>query len=542
MEKFDFLVIGGGIAGLTYALKVAQYGTVAVLCKRGPMDSSTAYAQGGIAVVEDPNDSFDLHIGDTLKAGAGICRRDVVEVVVHEAPERIKELVSRGINFDHLKGVFDLHREGGHSRRRIVHTADSTGLEVQRGLLAAAALEQNIKLFCNAFAVDLITSHKTGIEKSSSNRVLGAFVLLEDGRIETFLAKKTLVATGGAGKIYRYTTNPDVATGDGIAMCFRAGVPVANMEFFQFHPTCLYHPVEKSFLITEAMRGEGAKLLRLNGERFMPSYHELAELAPRDVVAQAIDNEMKKHGEEHVLLDITHRGHDFIVEHFPMIYEKCLNLGIDITKEPVPVVPAAHYCCGGAISDIQGRTNIKDLYVAGETAYTGLHGANRLASNSLLEGLVFGHRAAEESVTTMGPVPDLSPAPAWNIGSARDSDEDVVIVQTWGEIRRFMWNYVGIVRTNKRLERALRRSNLLQREIEEYYWNFIPATDLLELRNLSLISSLVINSAIMRKESRGLHYNLDYPQTSDLFEKETIIAPEPYFHFNVTVHARSNGR
>ncbi len=515
MKKYDFLVIGGGVAGLTYALKVAEYGSVAVLFKKGLTESSTAWAQGGVAAVSSKDDNYDLHIQDTLIAGAGLCHKDIVELVVNEGPDRVDELIQMGVSFDKEDGDYHLHKEGGHSRRRIYHFADHTGYEIQKILLMRAREHPKIEFLENTFAIDLITTQKLGL--SESNQVLGAYVLFNNQEIQPVLADKILMATGGAGKIYLYTSNPDVATGDGIAMCYRAGVPVSNMEFFQFHPTCLYHPKAKNFLITEAMRGEGAKLTRINGEEFMKDHHELAELAPRDIVARAIDFEMKKHGEDYVLLDITHRESKFLKEHFPKIYETCLRYGIDLTKEPIPVVPAAHYCCGGVKCDEFGFTGIENLYVAGEVACTGLHGANRLASNSLLEGMVFGERAAKRSLESFNKDREFSEfkIPEWDIGTATDSDEQVVITQTWDEIRRFMWNYVGIVRTNKRLNRALSRVQFLQNEIDEYYWNFIVTTDLLELRNLCLVSELTIKSAMQRKESRGLHYTLDYPEVGD---------------------------
>lgn len=511
MERYDFLVIGGGIAGLSYALKVAEHGSVAVLFKKDTGTSSTLWAQGGIAAVNQPDDTFELHVDDTLVCGAGLCKKEIVELVVHEGPERVKELVNLGTAFDREgDGDFHLHREGGHSRRRIFHAGDATGSAIQKALLKAVASHKNIKLVAHSNAIDLVTTHKLGIKRSEQNKVLGAYVLFDNSRIEAVLADKVLVATGGAGKIYLYTSNPDVATGDGIAMCYRAGARVANMEFFQFHPTCLFHPQAKSFLITEAMRGEGATLTRITGEPFMQRYHPQGELAPRDVVARAIDYEMKTHGDEYVLLDISHRNADFIKGHFPTIYEKCLSHGFDITSGPVPVVPAAHYLCGGVMSDEHGRTDIVDLYVAGECACTGLHGANRLASNSLLEGVVFGHRAALHSIENRGRhAVEATPAP-WDPGNAVDSDEQVVITQNWDEIRRTMWNYVGIVRTTKRLERALHRIELMRREIQEYYRQSIVTSDLLELRNLSLVAELVIRSALARKESRGLHYTLDH--------------------------------
>jgi L-aspartate oxidase len=527
MKHFDFLVIGGGIAGLTYAIEVAKHGTVGILFKKEPTDSSTSWAQGGVAAVIDPADSFELHTRDTLVAGADLCDRSIVDSVVREGPERIKDLVERGTIFDQ-----DLHREGGHSLRRILHSGDATGAEILRALLARARTETNIQFFTNSCAIDLITTYKLGISLNYPNKVLGAYALLKSGEIVAIQAEKVMVATGGAGKVYLYTTNPDVATGDGIGMCFRAGVSVANLEFYQFHPTCLYHPKEKNFLITEAMRGEGAKLVRKDGTPFMQNYHELRELAPRDIVARAIDSEMKSSGDEFVLLDITHRGKDFLQQHFPTIFSKCVSLGLDISTDPIPVVPAVHYLCGGVQTNEFGGTTIENLYVAGETAFTGLHGANRLASNSLLEGLVFGHRAAEHSIKTYNKEKSIGTViPPWDAGSAKDSDEYVVITQTWGEIRRLMWNYVGIVRSTKRLERALSRSNLIESEIIDYYWNFKLTTDLIELRNLSLVANLVIHSAMMRKESRGLHYIVDYPEKDNRYLKDTIISPENYYHY-----------
>lgn len=513
MKQVDFLVIGGGIAGLTYALRVADYGRVAILFKKDTGTSSTLWAQGGIAAVAQPDDSIDLHLQDTLSCGAGLCNAEVVRLVVSEGPERVRELISRGAHFDTDEaGAFHLHQEGGHSRRRIFHAGDATGFEIQRTLLGAVQKHPNIELIRFASAIDLITTHRVGLSTGSANKVLGAYVFQDGASIEPILADKVLVATGGAGKIYLYTSNPDVATGDGIAMCYRAGCRVANMEFIQFHPTCLFHPQAKSFLITEAMRGEGARLLRVNGDRFMARYDSRLELAPRDVVARAIDAEMKMHGDEHVLLDISHRDADFIKSHFPTIYERCMTFGFDITKGPIPVVPAAHYMCGGVVSDVNGATDIVDLYVAGECASTGLHGANRLASNSLLEGVVFGHRAAMHSLNHLKKYHvEASPRP-WDPGDAVDSDEQVVITQNWDEIRRTMWNYVGIVRTTKRLERALHRMDLIKSEIQEYYTQCVVTSDLLELRNLHLVSELVIRCALARKESRGLHYTLDFKE------------------------------
>lgn len=512
---FDFLVIGGGIAGMTYALEVARHGSVAILFKKSHTESSTAWAQGGIAAVQDKDDSFDSHISDTIKAGAGLVNPEIARIVITEGPQRVQELIERGADFDKQENgkYYSLHKEGGHSCRRILHNSDATGWEIQKTLLEAADKEKNIQFFAEHSAIDLITTKKLNPE-TKENYILGVYVLTPDNSIKVFTAKKIMLATGGAGKVYLYTSNPDVATGDGIAMCYRAGLSVANMEFFQFHPTCLFHSKAKSFLITEAIRGEGGKLTRINAEPFMQKYHAMQELAPRDIVARAIDNEMKTHGEDYVLLDISHRGAEFVKKHFPTIYEKCLTFGIDISKEAIPVVPAAHYCCGGVVTDVNGATEIKNLYIAGETSCTGLHGANRLASNSLLEGLVFAFRAAKDSINNFELKPDIYPSiPEWDSGKATDSDEEVVITQNWDEIRRFMWNYVGIVRTNKRLQRALERSNLIDREINKYYWDFKLTPDLLELRNLSLVANLVIRSAIEREESRGLHYSLDYPKT-----------------------------
>ena len=524
MKEFDYLIIGGGIAGLTFALEVAGSGRVAVLFKKSLSQSSTAWAQGGVAAVTTQNDREVLHVEDTLKAGAGLCDRKIVEMVVNEGPQRVEELIARGVQFDMADSEnYHLHKEGGHSRRRIFHAADQTGYEIQHSLLARAREHSNIEFFEDANAIDLITSAKIG--QSGDNRVLGAYVLTEDKVVRVFSAPVVLMATGGAGKVYLYTSNPDVASGDGIAMCYRAGVPIGNMEFFQFHPTCLYDPRAKTFLITEAMRGEGARLLRRNGNSFMKEYHPDEELAPRDIVARAIDHEMKLHGDDFVHLDISHRESDFIKKHFPTIYERCMSYGYDITKEPIPVVPAAHYCCGGVVSDAHGATSIPGLYVAGECAHTGLHGANRLASNSLLEGMVFAYRAARHALDS-GFKAERHRVPEWDPGSAVDSDEQVVITQNWDEIRRCMWNYVGIVRSTKRLERALRRIEVIKQEIHDYYWNFTVTSDLLELRNLCLVAELVIRSAASRKESRGLHYTLDYPELSKQ-ALDTVLYPDP---------------
>jgi len=526
LERFDFLVIGGGIAGLSFALKVADKGTVAVLFKREAQISSTSWAQGGIAAVAEADDNIELHIEDTLKTGGGLSDPNIVELVVSEGPARVQELVDLGVEFDREEdSSFHLHREGGHSRRRVFHSADATGYEIQRALLQAARKHKNISLFENVSAIDLITTRKLGIDFHKPNRALGAYILMGPKKIEAFVADKILMATGGAGKVYLYTSNPDIATGDGIAMCYRAGCRVANMEFFQFHPTCLYHPDAKSFLITEAMRGEGARLRRRDGDLFMHRYDDAQELAPRDIVARAIDHEMKISGHEHVLLDITHKSPEFIREHFPTIYKRCLEYGYDITTQSIPVVPAAHFCCGGVVTDEWGRTDIENLYAAGECAHTGLHGANRLASNSLLEGVVFGHRTANHALQNFNRSPRQEPIPEWDTRGAVESEEQVIISQNWDEIRRFMWNYVGIVRSDKRLERALRRSEIIEQEITDYYWNFHVTSDLLELRNLSLVSNLVIRCAMQRKESRGLHYTIDHPHKDDAFLKDTVIAP-----------------
>lgn len=522
-KQYDFLVVGGGIAGLTYALEVAEVGTVAVLFKSHRSDSSTSWAQGGIASVSSEGDSFESHIRDTLHAGDGLCDEAMVSLVIQQGPACVEKLIDRGALFDRTPDGYHLHQEGGHSQRRILHAADATGYEIQRALLEAANNHPNIELLQNRFAVDIITTHKLCVDRSEPNRALGVYVLEEDETIQPYMAKRILLATGGAGKVYLYTSNPDVATGDGIAMCYRAGVPVANMEFFQFHPTCLYHPEAKNFLITEAMRGEGAQITRLNGERFLKKYDERGELAPRDVVARAIDAEMKRYGEEHVLLDISHKGAEFVQEKFPTIYARCLEFGFDISREPVPVVPAAHYCCGGVITNEDGVTNIQNLYAAGEVACTGLHGANRLASNSLLEGLVLGTRAAKHSMVGIREAPTPESGPVWDTGRATDSDEQVVILQNWDEIRRMMWNYVGIVRSTKRLERALRRNQLIRTEIDKYYWDFFVTSDLLELRNLSIVADLVIRSALLRKESRGLHYMIDFPEKDESFKRHTLI-------------------
>jgi L-aspartate oxidase len=533
----DYLVIGSGLAGLSFALQAAKSGTVAIVTKKEVMETSTNYAQGGIASVFDLDDSFELHIKDTLESGDGLCNEEIVRMVVQDGPVRIKELISMGVKFSHQAGDkqnLDLGREGGHSRRRIVHTKDRTGQEVERILLERAEENENITIYEDHMAIDLITKStmiKRGIVTTETMETCwGAYVLdVRKERVITFLSMVTVLSTGGAGKVYIYTSNPDIASGDGVAMGYRAGVKVGNMEFVQFHPTCLYHPLAKSFLISEAVRGEGGVLIDKQGNRFMEKYHPLNDLAFRDVVARSIDLELKKSGDPCVYLDISHKPADFVRERFPHIYETCLNYQIDITKDPIPVVPAAHYMCGGLLTDDNGRTNIHNLYAIGEVACTGVHGANRLASNSLLEALVFAKRTAERSAQDLASNRHLTlpKAPLWDAGSAKDSEEMVIVSHNWDEIRRFMrfmWNYVGIVRTNKRLERAESRIETIQKEIKDYYWDFIVSRDLLELRNLALTAELIITCASLRKESRGLHYNLDYPsQDNRHWRRDTVI-------------------
>ncbi len=519
----DFLVLGSGIAGLTCALECARRGRVVLVTKDRLPESNSRYAQGGIASVWSPEDSFESHVADTLAAGDGLCHRDTVEAVVREGPDRVRDLIGLGTNFD-LRGdpddhEYDLGREGGHSQRRILHATDSTGREVIRALGEAVRASPNITIREGHLAVDLL------LERGERPACWGAYVLDRDTReVHRFIARATFLCTGGAGKVYLYTSNPDVATGDGVAMAYRAGAPVANMEFFQFHPTCLYHPEAKSFLVTEALRGEGAVLRRPDGEAFMPRYDQRAELAPRDIVARAIDNEMKVHGFECVYLDISHRDADFVRARFPTVYQTCRRFGIDMTRQPIPVVPAAHYACGGVVTDLQGATPLDRLYACGEVACTGLHGANRLASNSLLEALVFAHRAARHACARpredRRPWPDLRP---WDPGRATDSDESVVVTQNWDEIRRFMWNYVGIVRSDRRLARARTRIALLQEEIREYYRHVLLTSDLVELRNIATVAELIIVCASARKESRGLHYTIDHPRPDPAWAHDTVV-------------------
>ena len=523
--QHDVLVIGSGAAGLTLALTLPTHLRIAVLSKGNLANGSTYWAQGGVAAVLDDTDTVESHVTDTLDAGAGLCREDAVRFTVEHSREAIQWLIDQGVPFTRddetarEDGGFEFHltREGGHSHRRIIHAADATGAAIFNTLLEQARQRPNIELLEQRVAVDLITERKLGLD---GERCLGAYVLdRARGEVDTFSARFVILATGGAAKVYLYTSNPDGACGDGIAMAWRAGCRVGNLEFNQFHPTCLYHPQAKSFLVTEAVRGEGGLLKLPNGERFMQRFDERAELAPRDIVARAIDHEMKRLGIDCVYLDISHKPKDFIIEHFPTIYAKCLSVGIDITKQPIPVVPAAHYTCGGVMTNLKGQTDIPNLFAIGEVAYTGLHGANRMASNSLLECVVFAQAAAREIKAELAGASEPPELPVWDDSRVTDSDEEIVITHNWHELRMFMWDYVGIVRTDKRLERALHRVELLQQEIQDYYRNFRVSHNLLELRNLTMVAELIIRSAMARKESRGLHYNLDHPALLD--------APEP---------------
>ncbi len=523
--QVDFLVIGCGIAGLRYALDVAELGSVVVLAKHELEEAATRYAQGGIAAVWSAPDSFEAHIADTIEAGARLNDPAAVDLLVREGPAAVQSLMDLGVRFtrrsDHLG--YDLGKEGGHTQRRVLHAGDITGRALHQALMAAAHGHPSIRLLPYHLAIDLITDRKLG---GSTERVLGAYVLqMETGRVLTIDAAVTMLATGGAGKAYLYTSNPDVATGDGIAMAYRAGASIANMEFIQFHPTCLFDPRAKNFLISEALRGEGAVLRLPDGQRFMQRYDERQELAPRDVVARAIDAEIKRLGIDHVLLDVTHLDSDFIIERFPTIHATCRQWGYDMVRDPLPVVPAAHYVCGGIRTDVDGRTDLPGLFACGETTCTGVHGANRLASNSLLEAAVFSERAARVARGELGrgraaPRPAVPP---WDPGHARDPDELVVVSHNWDEIRRCMWNYVGIVRSDKRLRRAARRIAMLEDEIRQYYWDFKVTGDLIELRNIAVVAELVIRCAQHRRESRGLHFNLDCPETSEAWRRDTVI-------------------
>jgi len=528
-RESDFLVIGSGIAGLSFALRAAEHGSVTVVTKKGTAESATNYAQGGIAAVLAPEDSFEEHVRDTLVAGAGLCNEAAVRFVVEHGPEAVRGLMELGVRFDPSPDApgYDLGREGGHSRRRVLHAADFTGQEIERVLVARCERHPRIEILANRISVDLVTTEKLGLP--GEPRICGAYVMDEEsGRVERCRARVVLLATGGCGKTYLYTSNPDIASGDGIAMAYRAGATVANMEFIQFHPTCLYHPDARSFLISEAVRGEGALLRNRAGERFMPRYDERADLAPRDVVARSIDFELKRSGEDCVYLDCTALDPAFVRGRFPNIHERCLSFGFDMTKQPIPVVPAAHYGCGGVRTDLRGETDIQNLFAAGEVASTGLHGANRLASNSLLEGVVFARAAAQAACERLreGGAPRPPEFPAWNPGHAVDPTETVLVNANWDEIRRLMWNYVGIVRSNKRLDRARRRIENLQREIHDYYWNFVLTAPLVELRNLALVAELIVRSASARKESRGLHYTVDYPDTAGE-PRDTLLCAEP---------------
>lgn len=523
----DVLIIGSGAAGLSLALHLAKHAKVAVLSKSALTEGATMYAQGGISAVLDKFDSIDSHVADTLSAGAGLCNEDIVRFVVENGKKNIEWLINLGVEFtkspDSDTGYdYHLHKEGGHSHRRIIHASDSTGREIQTTLADQVRSHSNIELFEHHTAVDLLTGAKI---RHLNNRCLGAYVYNQQrDTVEVFRSKYVILASGGAGKVYLYTSNPDVSTGDGIAMAWRAGCRVGNMEFIQFHPTCLYHPDAKSFLISEALRGEGAVLRLANGERFMPRFDERAELAPRDIVARAIDHEMKRLGNDCVYLDISHKSSDFIAEHFPTIQQRCLEFGFDLAAEPIPVVPAAHYTCGGVMINKRGQTDIPGLYAIGEVSCSGLHGANRMASNSLLECVVYARAAYDDIREQLKEIDEPPVLPEWDESQVTDSDEEVVVSHNWDEIRRFMWDYVGIVRTTKRLQRAQHRIDLLRSEVHEYYGNFRLNQDLIELRNLICIAGLIVQSALMRKESRGLHYTLDHPNSDESKDaKDTLL-------------------
>lgn len=525
-HQFDVIIVGSGGAGLSLALSLPEHFNIAVLAKSTLTDASTYYAQGGVAAVLDETDSIQQHIDDTMIAGAQLCELDAVKQTVEGGRPSVDFLLNHGVQFT-LDEDEQLHltREGGHSQRRIIHAADATGKAISTTLVQRAQEKQNIHIFENFIAIDLITTHKLG-DKTATNRAVGLYALDEvNEKVHTFLAPFTALACGGAMKAYLYTSNPDIATGDGIAMAYRAGCRVANMEFNQFHPTCLYHPQARSFLITEAMRGEGAYLRLPNGERFMLRFDERAELAPRDIVARAIDFEIKRLGIRHVWLDITHKPADFVKEHFPTLYARLLELGIDITTDMIPVVPAAHYTCGGVVVDENSQTDLAGLYAIGETSYTGLHGANRMASNSLLECFVYGMSAAKDIQAKYNTNFDVPNVPDWDATQVSNPDEDVVILQNWDELRQTMWNYVGIVRTTKRLQRALHRIEMLKKEITEYYQDYYVSKNLIELRNLVMVSEMIVRCAMQRKESRGLHYTLDYPELSPELRKTVLTPP-----------------
>jgi len=530
-SAYDVLVVGSGIAGLSFALKVAQKGhSVAILTKKNKADSNTNWAQGGIAVVTAQTDDFDKHVRDTLVAGDGLCDEAVVREIVRDGPQRVRELVEWGVRFSRDEaGEYDLGREGGHGERRILHVKDTTGKAIEEALLKAVAREKRVDLFEHVFAIDIVTTAKVRSARSKEgNRVAGLYALdVKSGRVLTFSAPAVMLSSGGAGQVYLYTTNPDIATGDGIAMAYRAGVQVRNMEFIQFHPTTLYSTTGERFLISEAVRGEGAILRNFKGEAFMKGYHPMADLAPRDIVARAIDTEMKQSGTPHVWLDITHRPADFVRGHFPEIYRTCKRLGYDLTKEKVPVVPAAHYTCGGVATSLSAETSLPGLYASGEVASTGLHGANRLASNSLLEAVVMSHRGSEAvDLYLRSHIAVKSKLPAWVDLGGGDSDERVVLTHNWDELRRALWDYVGIMRTTKRLERARTRIATLSREIHDYYWNFSVDPKLLELRNLIQIAELIVTCALQRRESRGLHAIADYPGKLKRAKDSIVVAPK----------------
>ncbi|MDH3346945.1 MAG: L-aspartate oxidase [Desulfobulbaceae bacterium] len=525
----DILIIGSGISGLSFALKVASYASVTLVTKKARADSATNLAQGGIAAVLADNDSYEMHIADTLKAGDGLCDEDVVRMVVQDGPERVKELIDFGVRFqkDTDGTGFDLGMEGGHSARRVAHSCDLTGREIEQALLAQVAANKNIEVLENHLAIDLLLESRAREKEKSGERCLGAYVLnRETGEVETRTAKITVLCTGGCGKVYLYTTNPDIATGDGVAMAYRAGASVANLEFVQFHPTCFFNPNVKNFLISEAVRGEGGRLINKNGDPFMLKYDSRGDLATRDAVAQGIDAEMKESGADCVYLDISHCEGDYLRKRFPTIYSTCLKYGVDITKEPIPVVPAAHYMCGGVQVDVNGCTTIPNLMAVGETACTGLHGGNRLASNSLLEAVVFAHRCAVYVTQQWDTISDL-PLPEvqeWRVGKAELIEENVLISHNWDQIRRLMWNYVGIVRREKRFELVRRKLSAVLEEINQHFYDYLLTPDLIELRNIAVIAELIIDCAARRKESRGLHYMVDYPQRDDKhFGKDTVI-------------------